>query len=61
MRFFVYLCSKIMLNNKFEYEKIEDESNGYIVPIGGGKDSVVTLETLNLDINKQCYQIKPNK
>ncbi|MBR2743701.1 MAG: hypothetical protein IKE01_00175 [Clostridia bacterium] len=33
----------------FNYERIEDISNGYIVPIGGGKDSVVTLETLNID------------
>ena len=37
--------------NNFEYEKIEDESAGYIVPIGGGKDSIVTLETLHLDKN----------
>ena len=37
--------------NEFEYEKILDESNGYIVPIGGGKDSCVTLETLK--INKE--------
>ena len=29
-----------------EYDKIEDESNGYIIPIGGGKDSNVTLELL---------------
>ena len=36
---------------EFDYEKIEDFSNGYIVPIGGGKDSVVTLETLK--INKE--------
>ena len=37
--------------NEFEYEEISDESNGYIVPIGGGKDSCVTLETLK--INKE--------
>ena len=37
--------------NEFEYEEITDESNGYIVPIGGGKDSCVTLETLK--INKE--------
>ena len=34
---------------EFEYEQIDDEANGYIVPIGGGKDSVVTLETLKID------------
>ena len=32
--------------NKFKYDRIKDESDGYIIPIGGGKDSVVTLETL---------------
>ena len=32
----------------FNYDVIDDESSGYIVPIGGGKDSVVTLETLNI-------------
>lgn len=37
--------------DEYIYNKIEDESNGYIVPIGGGKDSVVTLEALK--INKQ--------
>ena len=34
-----------------EYETISDLSDGYIVPIGGGKDSCVTLETLK--INKE--------
>ena len=38
-------------NEAISYDEIKDESNGYIVPIGGGKDSVVTLETLR--INKQ--------
>ena len=51
-------CTKNV--NELEYEKIEDESNGYIVPIGGGKDSVVTLETLNLDKqNDYCLIINP--
>lgn len=36
-------------NHTFQYNQIEDSSNGYIIPIGGGKDSVVTLETLNID------------
>lgn len=30
----------------------EDNSEGYIVPIGGGKDSCVTLETLKVDRQK---------
>ena len=43
-----------------EYSEISDESNGYIVPIGGGKDSVVTLETLNIDRkNDYCLIINP--
>ena len=47
-------------DNNIEYEMIEDESNGYIVPIGGGKDSVVTLETLRLDTkNDYCLIINP--
>jgi len=46
--------------NKLEYEKIEDVTSGYIVPIGGGKDSVVTLETLNIDKNNDyCLIINP--
>lgn len=51
-------CSKT--KNELNYEEITENSNGYIVPIGGGKDSVVTLETLN--INKQndyCLIINP--
>ena len=46
--------------NKIEYDEIKDLSDGYIVPIGGGKDSVVTLETLKLDKNKDyCLIINP--
>lgn len=47
-------------DNKIEYSKIETPSNGYIVPIGGGKDSVVTLETLNINReNDYCLIINP--
>jgi len=35
--------------DEFEYSQIMDESDGYIVPIGGGKDSCVTLETLKIN------------
>ena len=42
------------------YEKIEESFSGYIVPIGGGKDSIVTLETLKLDKNNDyCLIINP--
>lgn len=48
--------------NELEYETIEDVSEGYIVPIGGGKDSVVTLETLEINKEKDyCLIINPNK
>ena len=53
----------IEVNNearKFVYDKIIDNSEGYIIPIGGGKDSVVTLETLNIDKkNDYCLIINP--
>ena len=46
--------------NELLYNLIEDESDGYIVPIGGGKDSVVTLETLKIDKEKDyCLIINP--
>ena len=46
--------------NELEYEKIEDTSEGYIVPIGGGKDSVVTLEVLKVNKKKDyCLIINP--
>lgn len=35
----------------YKYDQIMDESDGYIVPIGGGKDSVVTLEVLKINRN----------
>lgn len=47
-------------NNELEYEEIKDESEGYIVPIGGGKDSVVTLETLKFNKKEDyCLIINP--
>lgn len=46
--------------NKLEYEEIQEQSKGYIIPIGGGKDSVVTLETLKVDRKKDyCLIINP--
>ena len=53
-------CTKKV--NEFEYEKIKDISNGYIVPIGGGKDSAVTLETLQINKeNDYCLIINPKQ
>ena len=46
--------------NELYYEKITDFSNGYIIPIGGGKDSAVTLEVLNVENEKDyCLIINP--
>ncbi len=45
---------------EFEIEKEENTPNGYIVPIGGGKDSIVTLETLDIDkSNDYCLIVNP--
>lgn len=50
----------IQKQSEINYEKIEDKFDGYIVPIGGGKDSVVTLETLPIDKEKDyCLIINP--
>ncbi|MCI9039841.1 MAG: hypothetical protein HFJ29_08325 [Clostridia bacterium] len=55
----LFYCNKIQTDREsfmeiqckgkeeFVYPEIQEPSEGYIVPIGGGKDSVVTLETLN--------------
>ena len=47
--------------NNLNYSKVEEEPfSGYIVPIGGGKDSVVTLEVLKVDKKKDfCLIINP--
>ena len=38
---------------------IEDNYEGYIIPIGGGKDSVVTLENIPLKEDDYCLIINP--
>ena len=44
----------------FEYKSIDEDFNGYIIPIGGGKDSVVTLETLKVDRKEDyCLIVNP--
>ncbi len=46
--------------NTLDYSTITDASDGYIIPIGGGKDSVVTLETLPLNKDQDfCLIINP--
>ena len=51
-------CTKS--NNDIYYDAPNDVFSGYIVPIGGGKDSVVTLETLKLNKqNDYCLIVNP--
>ena len=46
--------------NELEYEEIREDSEGYIVPIGGGKDSIVTIETLEFNKKEDyCLIINP--
>ena len=46
--------------NKIELVPANENYSGYIVPIGGGKDSVVTLETLSLDKQSDyCLIVNP--
>lgn len=42
-----------------EQESNEESYNGYIIPIGGGKDSVVTLENIPLKEDDLCLIINP--
>lgn len=46
--------------SRFSYSAPSDNSDGYIVLIGGGKDSIVTLETLPLDCSRDyCLIVNP--
>ena len=46
--------------NELEYGELNKDSEGYIVPIGGGKDSIVTLETLEFNKKEDyCLIINP--
>ncbi len=45
--------------NSFSLKKLEDKYDGYLVPIGGGKDSIVTLNTLDIDKDRD-YAIIAN-
>jgi hypothetical protein len=38
---------------------LKDDFEGCLIPIGGGKDSIVTLEHLNKKNNNLCYIINP--
>lgn len=45
---------------EFNFAPSADAAQGYIVLIGGGKDSIVTLETLDTDVNRDaCLIVNP--
>ena len=49
-----------VINKKLNFE-IQDTFNGNLIPIGGGKDSIVTLEILKDEKNKnKCFVYKRN-
>lgn len=48
-------------NKKLEKVKVEAEHRKVLVPIGGGKDSVVTLELLKKNFNVMPFIINPRK
>ena len=43
-----------VINKKLNFE-IQDTFNGNLIPIGGGKDSIVTLEILKDEKNKNKH------
>jgi len=45
----------------YEDLKIKTEPQGYLIPIGGGKDSCVTLEALNNKENNLCLIVNPKE
>ena len=52
------------VGEKIEINNVEDKqkktNNGYLIPVGGGKDSCVTLETLKFDNKKDlCLIVNP--
>ncbi len=54
----------IICNNELEKNEIilKDDFEGCLIPIGGGKDSIVTLETLNKSkqkLDNLCYIVNP--
>lgn len=50
----IYSDGEIIANESGKYE-----GNGILIPIGGGKDSVVTIELLKNIPDKSCYIINP--
>ena len=47
-------------DRKLDKVEINEEFEGALVPIGGGKDSIVTLDVIKEDFNtNMCYVINP--
>ena len=45
--------------NEIYEDYINQNNNGYLIPIGGGKDSCVTLECLNNEKDNYCLIVNP--
>lgn len=45
----------------YEDLKVETEPEGYLIPIGGGKDSCVTLEALKNKVSNICLIVNPKE
>ncbi len=51
----------LIYNNTDEYQKINFESNGNLINVGGGKDSCVSLELLKNEPNNACFLMNAKK
>ncbi len=57
-----YMSIKCTGNENFSGEqKLCPDSGKVIIPIGGGKDSAVTIETLKKSADRYCYIINPRQ
>ena len=52
---------KCLNTEKTVYTPIEDPLNGILIPIGGGKDSCVTIELLKNISKKYCIMLNPKQ
>lgn len=52
----------IVTNNKIKYDQsVNYNGEGNLIPVGGGKDSCVTLEILKNEKNNTCFIINPKE
>lgn len=53
------LCTITCESKELKLPKIEYEGRGNLIPVGGGKDSCVSLEILKNEENNTCFVINP--